>query len=144
MQSAIYQDWLDAIRSKRRVAYAYKGERREGCPHVLGLDKDGIEKVLVYRIIPGSRLPGEWRCLFLSKTAGLKPVSGEWLEGDSHTVRNSCIVEVHIDVNRAAEQLFDWNRMEMRRRTKRTKMAGDGKSGPTKRKPRQISPLRAR
>src|SRR3954462_6287057 len=115
MPSAVYQEWLDAIRDKRRVQYVYKGEGREGCPHVLGLDKDGIEKVLVRRIIPGSGLPAKWRCLFLSDTAGLKPVAGKWLEGDSRTVRNSCVVEVHIDVNRAAEQLFDWNRMKMKR-----------------------------
>ena len=50
MPGTRYRDWLNAIRNKRRVCYIYEGKPREGCPHVLGLDKDGAEKVLVYRV----------------------------------------------------------------------------------------------
>jgi len=68
MPGARYRDWFDAIRNKRRVCYIYEGKPREGCPHVLGLDKDGAEKVLVYRVVPGGSQP-QWRCLFVAKTA---------------------------------------------------------------------------
>jgi len=107
LASARYRSWFDAIRNKRRVFYIYKGEPREGCPHVLGLAKDGNEKVLVYRILPGSARP-EWRCLFVAEAAIAGPAEGPWLEGDSHKQRNSCVVDVYIDINRAAEQRFDW------------------------------------
>jgi hypothetical protein len=108
MTSARYRDWFDAIRNKRRVCYLHQGRRREGCPHVLGLDKNGEEKVLIYRVMPGGLQVPKWRCLFVAETAIAGPALGPWLESDSHKQRNSCVVDVHIDVNRAAKQRFDW------------------------------------
>src|SRR4051812_15586384 len=96
MPSARYREWFDAIRNKRRVCYIYQGKPRDGCPHVLGLDKDGEEKVLVHRIVPGGSQP-QWRCLFVAETAIAGPAQGPWLEGNSHKQRNSCIVDVHIE-----------------------------------------------
>ena len=119
MPSARYRDWFDAIRNKRRVCYIYQGKPREGCPHVLGLDRDGAEKVLVYRIVPGGSQP-QWRCLFVAETAIAGPAHGRWLEGNSHKQRNSCIVDVHIDVNREAEQRFDWTGVKKQRVTTKT------------------------
>src|SRR3569833_1204130 len=107
MPGSRYRDWLDAIRNKRRVCYLYEGKPREGCPHVLGLDKDGEEKVLVYRIVPGGSRP-QWRCLFVAKTAIDGPALGRWLEAGSHKLRNSCIAFVHIYVILDAVHLFDW------------------------------------
>ncbi|HVW74692.1 MAG TPA: hypothetical protein VHC39_13715 [Rhizomicrobium sp.] len=107
MPSMRYRGWFGAIRNKRRVCYIYQGKPREGCPHVLGVDKDGAEKVLVCRIVPGGSRP-QWRCLFVAETAIAGPARGPWLQGGSHKQRNSCIVDVHIDINRAAEQRFDW------------------------------------
>jgi hypothetical protein len=106
--SGIYGDWFKAIRNKQRVSYVHHGHSREGCPHVLGLDKDGKEKVLVCRVIPGRKGPGEWRCLFVSDTAQILPAAGEWLERAGHKQRNSCVIEVDIDVNRAADQRYRW------------------------------------
>jgi hypothetical protein len=131
----IYQDWFDAILQKQRVAYTYKGEQREGCPHVLGLDGNGAEKVLIFRLAPGRGPLPLWRCLFLTETAGVLPVEGPWLEGDSHKVRNSCIVTVHIDVNRAAAQLFDWKSMKMPRRRSSAKKPS-ARSATKNKKPR--------
>jgi hypothetical protein len=71
------------------------------------LDKDREEKVLVCRIAPGGSQP-QWRCLFVAETAIAGPAQGRWLEGNSHKQRNSCIVDVDIDVNRKAQQRFDW------------------------------------
>jgi hypothetical protein len=119
MPGTRYRDWLDAIRNKRRVCYIYEGKPREGCPHVLGLDKDGAEKVLVYRVVPGGSQP-QWRCLFVAKTAIAGPALGRWLEASSHKQRNSCIADVHIDVNREAEQGFDWATVKELRAAKRT------------------------
>lgn len=116
MPSTRYRDWFDAIRNKRRVCYIYQGKPREGCPHVLGLDRDGAEKVLVYRIVPGGSQP-QWRCLFVAETAIAGPAHGRWLEAGSHKQRNSCIVDVHIDVNREAEQRFRWAAAEKPRKT---------------------------
>lgn len=130
MPSARYRDWFDAIRNKRRVCYIYQGKPREGCPHVLGLDKDGEEKVLVYRIVSGGSQP-QWRCLFVAETAIAGPAHGPWLEGSSHKQRNSCIVDVHIDINRAAEQRFDWAAAKKQRPKKKTV----AKSSPKKKKP---------
>jgi hypothetical protein len=109
MPSQTYWAWFEAIRSKQRVRYIHKGHPREGCAHVLGLDKDAREKVLVCRVLPGRTAGEEWRCLFVSDTASIVPISGGWLNGpESHKQRNSCVVAVHIDVNQAAEQLFEW------------------------------------
>jgi hypothetical protein len=126
MPSARYRDWFDAIRNKRRVCYIYRGRPREGCPHVLGLDKDAGEKVLVCRIVPGGSQP-QWRCLFVAETAIAGPVHGPWLEAGSHKQRNSCIVDVHIDVNRAAEQRFDWAAAKKRRPEKKAGAQGSAK-----------------
>jgi hypothetical protein len=131
MPSARYREWFDAIRNKRRVCYMYQGKPREGCPHVLGLDKDGEEKVLVHRIVPGGSQP-RWRCLFVAETAIAGPAHGPWLEGNSHKQRNSCIVEVHIDVNRAAEQRFDWAAAKKQRAPRKA----SAKSSAKKKKPR--------
>jgi hypothetical protein len=131
MASARYRLWFDAIRNKRRVCYIYQGKPREGSPHVLGLDKDGEEKVLVYRVLPGGSQP-QWRCLFVAQAAIAGPAQGRWLEGNSHKQRNSCIVEVDIDVNRAAEQRFDWGAAKKPR-------AVAAKSSAKKKKPRSLS-----
>jgi hypothetical protein len=131
MPSARYREWFDAIRTKRRVCYIYQGKPREGCPHVLGLDKDGEEKVLVHRIVPGGSQP-QWRCLFVAETAIAGPAQGPWLEGNSHKQRNSCIVDVHIDVNRAAEQRFDWAAAKKQRAPRKA----SAKSSAKKKKPR--------
>ena len=132
MPGARYRDWFDAIRNKRRVCYIYEGKPREGCPHVLGLDKDGAEKVLVYRVVPGGSQP-QWRCLFVAKTAIAGPALGRWLEASSHKQRNSCIVGVHIDVNREAEQRFDWAAAKKQRAAGKKASA---KSSAKKKKPR--------
>jgi hypothetical protein len=131
--SKIYRDWFKAIRNKQRVGYIHDDHPREGCPDVLGLDKDGKEKVLVRRIHPGREDSAEWRCLFLSDTTQVTPISGKWLEGNSHKQRNSCIVDVHLDVNRAAEQLFDWTTMRMPRPPASKQV---GNTSPKKKKPR--------
>jgi hypothetical protein len=131
MPSARYRDWFDAIRNNRRVCYMYQGKPREGCPHVLGLDKDGEEKVLIHRIVPGGSQP-QWRCLFVAETAIAGPAHGPWLEGNSHKQRNSCIVDVHIDVNRAAEQRFDWAAAKKQRPPSKA----SAKSSVKKKKPR--------
>jgi hypothetical protein len=110
MSTARYREWFDAIRNKQRVSYRYKKERREGCPHVLGLDKTGQEKVLILRIVPGGPVPPQWRCLFVDKTDAITQIEGRWLEGESHKTRHSCVVDVDIDVNRAAKQRFLWPR----------------------------------
>jgi hypothetical protein len=131
MPSARYRDWFDAIRNKRRVCYIYQGKPREGCPHVLGLDRDGKEKVLVYRIAPGGSQP-QWRCLFVAEAAIAGPAHGRWLAGNSHRQRNSCVVEVHIDVNREAEQQYQWAEPKKQRPTKKASV----KSNAKKKKPR--------
>lgn len=130
MPSQTYWAWFGAIRNKRRVCYIYEGKPREGCPHVLGLDKDGKEKVLVYRIAPGGAQP-QWRCLFVARTAIAGPADGPWLESNSHKQRNSCVVDVHIDVNRAAEQRFDWAGAKKKRPDSKT---------PAKRTPKKKNP----
>jgi hypothetical protein len=131
MPSARYREWFDAILNKRRVCYIYQGKPRDGCPHVLGLDKDGEEKVLVHRIVPSGSQP-QWRCLFVAETAIAGPAQGPWLEGNSHKQRNSCIVDVHIDVNRAAEQRFDWAAAKKQRPPRKA----SAKSSAKKKKPR--------
>ena len=129
MPGARYRGWFEAIRNKRRVCYIYEGKPREGCPHVLGLDKDGEEKVLVCRITSAGSQP-QWRCLFVAESAIAGPAHGPWLAGNSHKQRNNCIVDVHIDVNRAAEQRFDWTTAKGPRPEKKAAVKG----GPEKKK----------
>lgn len=131
MPSTRYRAWFDAIRNRRRVCYIYQGKPHEGCPHVLGLDKDGVEKVLVCRAIPGGSKP-QWRCLSVTETAIAGPANGPWVENSGHRQRNSRIVDVHIDVNRTAEQRFSWPAAKKARPEKKPR----AKSSAKKKKPR--------
>jgi hypothetical protein len=63
------------------------------------------------------------------------PAQGRWLEGNSHKQRNSCIVEVDIDVNRAAEQRFDWAVAKKQGAKEKARP----KSSAKKKKPRSLS-----
>lgn len=132
MSSARYRSWFQAIRDRRRMSYIHKGELREGCAHSLGLDKDGREKVLVCRIVPGRAARPQWRCLFVEEAAIAGPAYGPWLDSDSNRQGKSCIADVHIDVNRKAEQRFDWGMTK-----KKPKPAKAGAKGAAKsKKPR--------
>ena len=131
MPSTRYRAWFDAIRDKRRVCYVYQGKLHEGCPHVLGLDKDGAEKVLVCRAIPGGSQP-QWRYLLVAETAIAGPANGPWLEGSDRKRRNGGIADVDIDADRTAEQRFKWPVAKKARPEKKT----GAKSRVKKKKPR--------
>ncbi len=129
MPGTRYRGWFLAIRDRRRMSYIYKGELREGCAHSLGLDKDGKEKVLVCRIVPGRTAKAQWRCLSVEEAAIAGPAYGPWLDRDSDRQRKSCITDVHIDINRKAEQRLDWGMTK-----KKPKPAKAGAKGAAKNK----------
>ena len=87
------------------------------CPHVLGY---GLGKLRLLAFQTGGEssqpLPagGQWRCFELDEIERPKLEEGKWRTGNSHTRPNSCVTEVHIDINPRATQNFDWKTMKWR------------------------------
>jgi len=102
MTSATYRLFRKAIQEEKQVVCAYKGHRRELCPHIIG-HTDGEEKVLAFQFAGESstRLPpdGEWRCLYLSQVRDARLRDGPWHAGTKHRMRQRCVDAVDLDVN---------------------------------------------
>jgi hypothetical protein len=59
MPSVTYTLFRDAILAEQQVTCAYGGYRRELCPHIIGINKDGEEVVLAWQF--GARVLGRCR-----------------------------------------------------------------------------------
>lgn len=97
--SATYRLFRRAILEEKQVTCRYGGHYRELCPHIIGYT-DGAEKVLAYQFAGGSsgRLP-QWRCLFLSKVGDVRLRGGSWHAGSGHKTRQTCVVDIDLDIN---------------------------------------------
>lgn len=92
----------DAILKKMQVVFDLDGYRREACPHVIGVNNDGEEQVLVYQFGGGSSsgLPpgGRWRCCPVSRIVNIKVQVGKWYAGQGHSRPQACVARVDVEV----------------------------------------------
>lgn len=102
MASSTYQQFEQAMATRKQILCDYDGYPRELCAVILGHSK-GHEKALTFQFAGESRsgLPpqGEWRCLWLSKVSNLRLRDGPWHAGMRHTEPQGCVENVDIDVN---------------------------------------------
>jgi hypothetical protein len=112
-----YERCMDAVIHRRLLTFVYQGFYRVVCPHVLG-SGNGKLRLLGFQIGGESSQPlprkGKWRCFSLDEIEGPELKDGEWRTGDSHERPNTCVADVHVDVNPRAKQRFDWRTMKWR------------------------------
>jgi uncharacterized protein (DUF4415 family) len=113
----VYECCVDAIVNRRLLTFRYQGFYRVVCPHVLGSGKDRL-RLLAFQIGGESSQPlppeGIWRCFGLEEIESPELQKGKWRTGEKHERPNTCITDVHLDVNPKAMQYFDWKTMKWR------------------------------
>jgi len=113
----VYERCVEAIVQRRLLTFRYQGFYRVVCPHVLGGGKATL-RLLAFQVGGESSQPlprdGLWRCFSLDQIEGPELQQGKWRTGDNHERPNTCVVDVHIDVNSNAKQHFDWKSMTWR------------------------------
>jgi hypothetical protein len=103
MPTTTYQLFRQAMAERKQIVCLYQGRRRELCPIILGLT-EGQEKALTYQFGGDSskplRSPRErWRCLTLAEVSAVELRDGPWHSGGTHSAAQTCVAEVHYDVN---------------------------------------------
>jgi hypothetical protein len=100
--SQTYELFRQAMAERKQVVCTYQGFRREVCPVILGLT-GGREKALTFQFAGGSSKPlpprGQWRCLTLEGVTDVELREGRWHSGADHGAAQTCVTEVHYDVN---------------------------------------------
>jgi hypothetical protein len=98
--SAVYELFIEAMRSGKQVVCFYDGHAREICPVILG-HTDGEEKALVYQFAGASsksRVP-DWKCFVLAKVSKVRLRDGPLLGDARHVKGQSCVKDVDVDIN---------------------------------------------
>jgi hypothetical protein len=79
-------------RERRQILCTYGGCRRELCPVILG-HSQGQEKALAFQLggdsAKGLPVGGEWRCLWLAKSAMSASAPGHGMRGTATAVRKA-------------------------------------------------------
>jgi len=91
-----------AIMARSRISASYDGLPRIACPHVLGHDKQGRPKVLLYQVgglsasgLHGPRSGDDWRCLFVTELTDVALEKGLWYTpGNYQLKQKGCITRV--------------------------------------------------
>lgn len=98
----VYRILRDAILSKKQVRCVYRGLVREICPHVLGIGKDGAERVLSFQFAGQSSkgLPpgGDWRCMRIDEISNVTMHNGAWHTRDNNLQQQTCVADVDVEV----------------------------------------------
>jgi hypothetical protein len=100
MPSPTYRLFRNAILAGQQVICTYEGRRRELCPHIIGMNKNGDEAVLAWQFAGESSgsLP-QWRCLRLANVRDARTRNGPWYEGGSHRTTQTCVSNIDLDIN---------------------------------------------
>jgi hypothetical protein len=104
-ESRTYRIIRKAILNSEQVIATYGNYRREMCPHALGHDSNGEEKVLFYQFggQSGSPLgpegsPENWRCMKVSNLSNVVARCGAWhTASDGHSGPSFCMKRVDLD-----------------------------------------------
>ncbi len=100
----IYHLVWTAVASKRPISAMYKKLPRLFCPHRLGRNRAGEQRVLCYQYggesESGLAPPGSadnWRCIALQKLQKVELREDSWATAENHSHPARCIVDVDID-----------------------------------------------
>jgi hypothetical protein len=94
-----------AILNSEQVIATYGNHRREMCPHALGHDSNGEEKVLFYQFAGQSSSPlgpegspENWRCMRVANLLNVVTRPGTWhTASNGHSSPSSCMTRVDLD-----------------------------------------------
>jgi hypothetical protein len=100
MPSTAYHLFRNAIFAEQQVSCTYEGRRRELCPPIIGMNRNGEEVVLAWQFAGESsgKLP-QWRCLRLANVRDARARDGRWYEGGSHKTEQTCVSRIDLDIN---------------------------------------------
>jgi hypothetical protein len=100
MPSAAYSVFRNAILAEQQVTCLYEGRHRELCPHIIGTSRSGEEVVLAWQFAGQSSGPlPQWRCLRLANVKDARARAGQWHEGGSHLMTQTCVSDIDLDIN---------------------------------------------
>jgi hypothetical protein len=100
MASSAYATFRNAILGEQQVTCSYEGRHRELCPHIIGTNRKGEEVVLAWQFGGSSSGPlPQWRCLRLANVRDARARSGQWHEGGSHLMTQTCVSTIDLDIN---------------------------------------------
>jgi hypothetical protein len=100
----IYKIVRSAVENRRPISAIYHNLPRLFCPHRLGRNQEGHQRVLCYQFggesesglqPPGS--PKNWRCIVLDKLSTVKLVEGKWQTAPNHSRPAHCITDPDVD-----------------------------------------------
>lgn len=105
--SSIYLQLREAIIQKQQVIADYKGHHWVMCPHAIGTGPNGNEQLMAYQFdgtsskgdVKGLSASDKWRCLPIDGLTNVIVQDGEWHTGDNHSVSNTCIASLDIEVS---------------------------------------------
>ncbi len=100
----VYRILRAAVESRRPISAVYHNRHRLFCPHRLGLNKDGLPRVLCYQYEGESESglkpmgsPDNWRCFALDQLRSVELLDGPWQTAPNHSRPASCIVDADVD-----------------------------------------------
>jgi hypothetical protein len=107
----LYRILFKAVESRRPISAMYHGLPRLFCPHRLGRNSKGEQRVLCYQYggesETGLGAPGSaenWRCIALAELSEVKRLRGRWRTAPNHSRPGHCIVNVDIDADDQPER----------------------------------------
>jgi hypothetical protein len=76
------------------------------CPHVLGLNKQGIQQALCYQFAGESKSrpimpdgsPDNWRCIEIAKFLDVEIFDGPWHTAPNHSRPQTCVFRIDVEV----------------------------------------------
>jgi len=100
----VYRTVRSAVESRRPISAVYHNRHRLVCPHRLGLNKDGLPRVLCYQYGGESESglkprgsPDNWRCFALDQLRSVELLDGPWQTAPNHLRPAPCIVDADVD-----------------------------------------------
>jgi hypothetical protein len=94
-----------AITGRRPMAVIYDGRERLFCPYMLGRNKEGHWRLLVYQY--GGQSGGglqrkdgrrDWRCFSVEKIGAARILDAAWQAAETHSRRPKCIDRIELQV----------------------------------------------
>ena len=100
-----------AVANKQPISAIYKNLPRLFCPHRLGRNRLGQQRVLCYQYggesetgLAPSGSPENWRCVVFEKLRRVEIVSGPWTTAPNHSRQANCVVHADIDAEDQPER----------------------------------------
>ena len=107
----IYRLLWTAVASKRPISGIYKKRPRLFCPHRLGRNRAGEQRVLCYQYGGESESglapmgsAGNWRCIAVEKLQRVELREDSWTTAPNHSRPAHCMVDVDIDAEDQPER----------------------------------------